>query len=127
MNKKSIFIIIMLILIVTINSVSMATTTNNILNEGVEVKTKIESDKTQITEEEEVNLTFKLEIKDKRQENINAYKAKIEYDNNIFEKITQDNFIMCNSWTNIQYNSENGEFIVINFNDTKKKMLLRSN
>ena len=57
-----------------------------------------------------------IKIKELDSEGVNVYSGQLEYDNNIFEQVTQDNFKFQNTWDNLTYNQENGIFIVENNN-----------
>ncbi len=43
----------------------------------------------------------------------NAYKAKLIYDQNIFEQVLQDDFISLNDWEELEYNPDTFEFVAI--------------
>ncbi len=102
MKKVFINIIIILSMFMTCNSVKAETS----------LKLNLESNKYEIQKQDEVIITLKIEKSiDKF---INAYKATIEYDKSIFEEITDNNFHCKNSWTNLKYNEDNQQFIVIN-------------
>lgn len=85
--------------------------------DDIQVTTEIQCENTQINSGEEVELIFKLRTDEEIKEYINVYKAKIEYDKNIFEDLTEEDFSVCNTWTSLKYNPESGEFVTVNFND----------
>lgn len=68
---------------------------------------------------EEINLTLKIEPKNIK-ENINSYKATLVYNQDIFEEVSYENFESKNSWEELQYNQNTGEFIAIKKAGTKK-------
>lgn len=73
---------------------------------------------TQISREEvytgeEIELTLKLESYEKIEKGLNAYKATIAYDEEVFEPLTETSFISKNKWESLQYNPQNKEFIAI--------------
>ena len=46
-------------------------------------------------------------------EGINVYKAKLEYDEQIFEEVSQNNFKTLNHWSEFKYNKNTKEFITV--------------
>lgn len=77
------------------------------------LKATLSSSKTQLTKEEEVEITLKFEQYEQIEDGINAYKAKFEYDKEIFEEVLQENFECQNDWEQLKYNKETGEFVAI--------------
>lgn len=73
----------------------------------------ISSTSTQVKEEQEVIISLKFESYQEIKKGLNAYKATIEYDKNIFEEIQSQDFICQNNWEQLKYNEETGEFIAI--------------
>lgn len=63
---------------------------------------------------QKIDLTLRLNLKHENEGDINAYKAKIIYDRNVFEKIEVEDFISLNGWEKLQFNEETGEFVAIN-------------
>lgn len=86
-------------------------------NENLNVKANIECEKTQISCGDEIELVFNLKTNENIKEYVNVYKAKIDYDKGIFEEITVKDFVVCNSWSNLKYNQETAEFIIVNLNE----------
>lgn len=86
-------------------------------------KLEIETDKTDINPGEELHLKLKVAEIDIEQ-GINAIQGKLEYDKNIFEKITNNDFEVKNNWSTL-YNDEDteaeGKFIVMNLSEGEKE------
>lgn len=62
---------------------------------------------------QEVTITLNFSEYQQIKEGLNAYQATLEYNKNIFEEITQENFKCLNDWEKLQYNQETGEFVAI--------------
>lgn len=95
-------IMIIMLVLITINvqaSNSLKATLNTSINE--------------IKKEEEVVITLKLDEYQGIKKGINAYKAKLEYDKNIFEEVKEKDFICQNNWEQLKYNKDTGEFVAI--------------
>lgn len=95
-------IMIIMLVLITINvqaSNSLKATLNTSINE--------------IKKGEEVVITLKLDEYQGIKKGINAYKAKLEYDKNIFEEVKEKDFICQNNWEQLKYNKDTGEFVAI--------------
>jgi len=79
----------------------------------------LEADKKRVKQGEEVSLLLKS-----NNDTINAFKAKIKYDNSVWEELNQDSFVTKGNWEGLKYNNENNEFIVVNKNETTKDYIL---
>lgn len=102
-NKIAITAIgIMLLILIAIN-----------VNATNDLKATLSSSKTQLTKEEEVEITLKFEQYAQIKDGINAYKAKLEYDKEIFKEVLQEDFECQNDWEQLKYNKETGEFVAI--------------
>ena len=75
------------------------------------IKSEIIADKKELREGENITITFKLK---NDSEYINCYKATLEYDKETFEEINENDIKSKNSWEELEYNKETGEFIAIN-------------
>ena len=75
------------------------------------IKSEIIADKKELKEGENITITFKLK---NDSEYINCYKATLEYDKETFEEINENDIKSKNSWEELEYNKETGEFIAIN-------------
>ncbi len=63
--------------------------------------------------------TVSLEIKIHNPENINTYKAKLNYDENVWEDLDGNSFTSENTWELPKYNPDNANFILINKQNSK--------
>lgn len=66
------------------------------------------ADKTQVQPGEEVVITLNLSDIDAGELGINTVEAKLSYDTNIFEEVTQEDFKSLNNWS-LTYNGEETE------------------
>lgn len=62
---------------------------------------------------EEVTITLRFDEYQQITEGLNAYQATLEYDKNLFEEVTQEDFVCLNDWEKLQYNQATGEFVAI--------------
>lgn len=104
--KKLIFTVIgsifMIAILITIN----VQASNNL-------KATIQSSKNEIEKSEEIEIILKLQDYQDIKDGINAYKATLDYDENIFEKVLEQNFTCKNNWELLKYNKDTKEFIAI--------------
>ena len=98
---KKITLIINILAIISINLISYAT------NQQIEINT----DKNNIENGQEIEISIKIPS---QQNSLYTYSGEIQYDKEIFETIANSNFTTSNSWENLQYNQENGQFIITN-------------
>ena len=98
---KKITLIINILAIISINLISYAT------NQQIEINT----DKNNIENGQEIEISIKIPS---QENSIYTYSGEIQYDKEIFETIDNSNFTTSNSWENLQYNQENGQFIITN-------------
>ena len=96
---KKIILLINILVIMCLTSVVYAN------NQQVEVVT----DKNSLQNEEEIEISIKLL---NTENELYTYSGEIQYDKDIFEEITSNNFFSLNSWENLQYNSSNNKFII---------------
>ena len=105
-NKKltflAIVIIIIMIVFITIN-----------VQASTSLKSTIESSKNELKKEEEVVISLKLDEYQHIKNGINAYKATLEYDENIFEEVLEKDFTSKNNWEMLKYNKDTKEFVAI--------------
>lgn len=105
LNKKIIISITIIILVLlTYNLVSADT---------IKLEAKVSSTLAEVKDEQELTITFSLDKYNEIDKGINAYKATLKYDKNIFEEVTEQNFTSQNNWEQLKYNKETGEFIAI--------------
>ncbi len=62
---------------------------------------------------QELTVTLKLDNYVEIEKGVNAYKATLDYDKNIFEEVYIDNFTNLNKWEQLEYNRKTGEFVAI--------------
>lgn len=98
---KKITLIINILAIISINLISYAT------NQQIEINT----DKNNIENGQEIEISIKIPS---QENSIYTYSGEIQYDKETFETIDNSNFTTSNSWENLQYNQENGQFIITN-------------
>ena len=95
-------IIFMLVILITIN-----------VQASNSLKATIQSSKNELKKTEEVEVTLKLDEYKDIKDGINAYKATLYYDENIFEEVLEQNFVCKNDWEMLKYNKDTKEFIAI--------------
>ena len=74
---------------------------------------KIETTSAFVRKEEEVRLTFSLEGYSGIEDGMNAVKGMLEYDSEVFEEPSIEDFETQNAWERLFYNPENGQFVLI--------------
>lgn len=62
---------------------------------------------------QEVMLTLKFNQYQEIDKGINAYKATLKYDEEVFEAVKQEDFTSLNNWEQLEYNPKTGEFVAI--------------
>ena len=80
---------------------------------GASYSGDIETNTDKIKPGEEIEVNFYLQNYENIKDGINAYKATLEYDKNIFEEVELENFESKNLWQEFLYNKDSGEFIAI--------------
>ena len=102
--KKKIAIIVGIIILILLatNLLSMA-----------DLKAEISSSAIDVKGGQEVTITLKFNEYKEIKNGLNAYKATLEYNNDIFEEVTQENFVCQNNWERLKYNKSTGEFVAI--------------
>ena len=71
------------------------------------VDVKLSTNATELKQGDEVVVTLKLDNLNEVKKGINAYKATLVYDKDIFETITQSDFVCQNGWESLKYNPAN--------------------
>jgi len=84
------------------------------------INTSIDANHKQLKAGEEVEITLKFNDYNNIKKGINAFKATLEYDEEVFEKVYQNAFIPLNRWEEILYNPDNKQFVSINRNGSTK-------
>ncbi len=77
------------------------------------LKAKASSSVTELKGGEEVTVTLRFDEYQQIKNGINAYKATLEYDKQIFEEVTEKDFVCQNDWEELKYNKDTGEFVAI--------------
>lgn len=67
----------------------------------------------ELSEGDQVEVTLRFDKYTEIQKGVNAYKATLEYDKQIFEEVIESNFSCQNSWEALKYNPANGQFVAI--------------
>ena len=116
MKKRVVFLITMILI-----CISFLMYSNKIQATDKTLNSSIEVEKTEIKQGEETSITLKIDSN----EQINAFQAKINYDENIWEEIDESNFETKEGWESLKYNKDNKEFNVINKQDKTNKEILR--
>ena len=118
MKKRVVFFITMIII-----CTSFLMFSNKIQATDKTLNSSIEVEKTEIKQGEETFIILKIDS----DEQINAFKAKINYDSNIWEELDENSFETKKGWESLKYNKENNEFIVINKQEETNKEILKIN
>lgn len=118
MKKGVIFLITIIGILI---SILMFYTPIQAMGKTLESSMSIEKD--DIKQGEETSITLKINS----EEQINAFQAKLSYDEDIWEEIDENNFVLDNGWEGLKYNKDNKEFIVINKQEKTNKEILKVN
>lgn len=70
-------------------------------------------DKTSLKAGEVIELTLKFDEYQEINKGVNAYKATLVYNRDVFEEVTAEDFTVKNDWEKLKYNQETGEFVAI--------------
>lgn len=101
MNRKVLFTIVLTVILTLVVGYAIADTKQiiNLKNKQNEVK-----------KGQELSITLNYNGTDK---NVNVLKGKLNYDSKVFEEIKKSDIEPLNGWTQLEYNEETKEFIVI--------------
>lgn len=77
------------------------------------LKASVQSSKDEIKKTEEIVITLKLDKYQNIKNGINAYKATLEYDEDIFEEVLEKDFKSKNNWEMLKYNKDTKELVAI--------------
>ena len=112
---KKFILVINILMIISISVISYAdqSKTGNI---------EVNISENQISAGEELEVSINVTDVDNM---IYAYSGEIEYDKEKFETITSSNFSMENSWEHLEYNNENGKFVITNKGTSENGQILR--
>ena len=115
MKKRVVFLITIILIITGILLIN-----NKIQATEKSLSCSIETEKTEIKQGEETSVTIKINS----EEQINAFQAKINYDENLWEEIDENNFETKDGWESLKYNKDSKKFNLINKQDTTNKDIL---
>ena len=73
----------------------------------------VEQDKNEVQAGENLNLTMRFENYEEINQGVYAYKATLDYNRDLFEKVQQDDFQSLNGWERLRFNAETGELVAI--------------
>ena len=118
MKKGVIFLITIIGILI---SILMFYTPIQAMGKTLESSMSIQKD--DIKQGEETSITLKINS----EEQINAFQAKLSYDEDIWEEIDENNFVVDDGWEGLKYNKDNKEFIVINKKEKTNKEILKVN
>lgn len=107
---KKIMIVLVLTIILVLMVISVQANSN--------IKSEITANKKELKAGDKILITLMMD--NPKEEKFNCYKATLEYDKNIFEEINQSDFENKNSWEELKYNKNTGEFIAINKTQNQK-------
>ena len=102
-----------IIISITIIIALLFLTYNLVSADTIKLEAKVSSTTTELKDEQELTITFSLDRYNEIEKGINAYKATLVYDKNIFEEVLEKDFKSQNYWEELKYNKETGEFVAI--------------
>ncbi len=102
-----------IIISITMIILALLLTYNLVLADTIKLEAKVSSTTTELKDEQEITITFRLDKYNEIEKGINAYKATLVYDKNIFEEVLENDFKSQNYWEELRYNKETGEFVAI--------------
>lgn len=106
LSKKIIISIVIII-------IALLLTYNLVIADTTKLEAKVSSTETEIKDQQELTITFSLDKYNEIEKGINAYKATLVYDKNIFEEVLEKDFKNQNNWEELKYNKDTGEFVAI--------------
>lgn len=106
MKKKSLYVMGFILVCLILTSAIVISSTNVI-------KGKLASSTQEIKAGEAVIITLRFDQYNQITKGINAFKATLEYDDDIFDTLTQENFKTLNNWEELKYNPETKELVAI--------------
>ena len=109
MKKIVVNIITFIILILIATSVQASS----------KINASISSNANELRIKEKVEITLQLNEYQDIHTGINAYKATVKYDDEVFEELTESDFTTVNGWTGLKYNKDTKEFVSIKKSGSK--------
>ena len=104
-KTKGIFICIFSFIILSLSCVNVWAAS--------EVRSVLENQSSELVGGEEVVVALKIDNYEILANGINVYKATLEYDEDIFEEVSESNFQTQENWGKLKFNKDTGEFIII--------------
>ena len=101
MKKGVIFLITIIGILI---SILMFYTPIQAMGKTLESSMSIQKD--DIKQGEETSITLKINS----EEQINAFQAKLSYDEELWEEIDENNFVLDDGWEGLKYNKDNKEY-----------------
>ena len=102
---RRIFVFVFSFVILTLTCINVqAASTMNVV---------VEQDKQEIKSGESLTLTLRFDNYEVFDNGLNAYKATLVYNRDVFEVVHQENFQTQNNWERLRFNEETGEFVSI--------------
>lgn len=120
MKKSEIGILTVLVITITIMLFSITRSATQNYKNGSIIAEIISANEI-LKENDTIKIDIKLDIEDNLLKNINIFRAKLNYDEDVFNKVTSDDFEINSPWANFEYNEETHEFIVLNLDTLKSK------
>jgi len=77
------------------------------------VGASLTSSKDKLKEEETVIIELKFDKYNNITKGLNAFKATLEYDDEIFKQVQQSDFVIKSDWEELKYNKDTKEFVAI--------------
>lgn len=114
-NTKKYMYLIGLIIFCSIATTVLAIATTD------KIEAKLIASKEELEAGEEVVVILKFDKYNEIIKGINAFKATLQYDEEIFEKVAQSNFTTQNDWEELKYNAETKELVAIKKAGSKKE------
>lgn len=115
MKKRVVFLITVIICMSFLMFNNKIQATDKTLNSSIDIE------KAEIKQGEETSITLKINC----DEQINAFQAKINYDDNIWEELDENSFETKEGWESLKYNKNNKEVNIINKQDKTNKEILK--
>ena len=109
-RKINVFLTFVIVMFI---SLGLVLSFNNQSSFVVDTETTLNANMTSLKLGQEILVTLKLGNYNDVTSGYNAYKAKLIYDQNIFEQVLQDDFISLNDWEELEYNPDTFEFVAI--------------
>ncbi len=114
MKKKIIYVTVLIIFCIVSTTVLAITKFDAI-------GTALISSEEELSAGQEVIVTLKFDKYNQISKGINAFKATLQYDENLFEKVTQANFTTKSDWEELKYNAETKELVAIKKAGSKRE------